>query len=390
MLNPIMSSYGPRQLQIERGDGCYLYDEQGIQYFDGLCGIGVCNLGHNHPSVTGAIQGQALDLLHCSNLYKNSSQDNAAKSLCDFARMDNVFFANSGAEANEAALKLARLWGKKNAIEYGKVIVFERAFHGRTFATLSATGNPKVHEGFDPLLDQFYRAEYNDLDSVKALAHHQDIAAILVEPVQGEGGVHPASTEFLQGLRQLATNNNWLLMLDEVQTGNGRTGKPYAYMHYDITPDVITTAKGLGNGVPVGACMARRKAAELFTPGTHGSTYGGNPLVCSVVSEVVSELSSNHMGELFNETLPILTERVLGLTELQQVSAVRQLGFMIGIELAHAQPKFLEVAAKNGLLANMTGPTTIRLLPPLIMTIDQVNELIDKVALSIAQSAKEE
>jgi len=379
MSDSIMTSYGPRSHQLVSGDGCYLFDEAGKRYFDALCGIGVCNLGHNHPQVTQAICEQASTLLHCSNLYQTRAQSACADALTQWANMQSVFFANSGAEANEAALKLARLWAKKQGVDYGKVIVFDRSFHGRTFATLSATGNKKIHQGFTPLLDQFYRATFNDLDSVKALASHNDIAAIFVEPVQGEAGVYPAQVKFMQGLRELCNKHNWLLMLDEVQTGNGRTGPPFAYMHYGITPDVLTTAKGLGNGVPIGACLANGEAAKLFAPGHHGSTFGGNPLACRAAHAVINTLSSEAQVTAQRRAEQALSDGLAKIGIHPKVAETRQLGMMAGITLRSATPDFLSLLSDEGVLANMTSEFNVRLLPPLISTPTQISDLCDTI-----------
>ncbi|MEC8429566.1 MAG: acetylornithine transaminase, partial [Pseudomonadota bacterium] len=275
----IMNTYGERKLTFTKGEGSYLWDEQGNRYLDALSGIAVCGLGHSHPELAGALAEQASTLLHTSNLYLTEPGLQLAEILCNETGMDAVFFSNSGAEANEAAIKIARKYGNDQGIKNPTIITMNGSFHGRTMATLTATGNPKVKAGFAPLLEGFVHVDYNDIEAVKAAAT-DNVVAILVEPVQGEGGVNIPANDYLNQLRELCDANNWLLMLDEIQTGNCRTGKHFAFQHNGIQPDVITTAKGLGNGLPIGACMARGKAAEILVPGTHGSTYGGNPLVC--------------------------------------------------------------------------------------------------------------
>ncbi|MDH3643513.1 MAG: aspartate aminotransferase family protein, partial [Gammaproteobacteria bacterium] len=307
-MNHIMETYGRLPVAFTRGEGAYLFDTDGKRYLDGLCGLAVTGLGHAHPRVTAAIADQASALLHTSNLYEIPLQARLADRLCELSGMDRVFFGNSGAEANEAAIKIARLYGNKRDVKRPTIIVLDDSFHGRTMATLTATGNRKVHAGFEPLLSGFVRAPYNDVDAVQQIANNnQDVVAVMAEPVLGEGGVIISDDDYLPGLRAICDANDWLLILDEVQTGNGRTGKFFAYQHTDILPDVVTTAKGLGNGVPIGACLARGVAAETLQPGNHGSTFGGNPLACSAAHAVLDGLTEDHLIERAAE----LGERIL-------------------------------------------------------------------------------
>ncbi|MEC8834489.1 MAG: aspartate aminotransferase family protein, partial [Pseudomonadota bacterium] len=294
----IMPTYGRLPVSFERGEGAYLFDSDGNRYLDALAGIAVCGLGHAHPAVTDAIQRQAGTLLHTSNLYEIPLQTQLATRLCEISGMDNVFFANSGAEANEAALKIARRYGNERGIENPQVIAMDGSFHGRTMATLTATGNRKVHAGFEPLLGGFIRAPYNDITAITNIAaNNNGVVAIFVEPVLGEGGVQIPNDDYLPKLREICDDQNWLLILDEVQTGNGRTGRYFAYQHSNILPDVVTTAKGLGNGVPIGVCLARGTAAETLVAGTHGSTFGGNPLSCAAALAVITELTDGGVIE---------------------------------------------------------------------------------------------
>jgi len=284
----LMTTYQPQDVAFERRNGVWLEDTQGKRYFDALTGIAVCGLGHAHPDVTRAVAEQAAKVTHTSNLYRIPQQERLAERLCAISGMEKVFVCNSGAEANEAAIKLARLYGHSRDIDRPAIIVMENSFHGRTMATLTATGNRKVQAGFEPLMSGFVRAPYNDVDAIRQIAdNNQEVVAVLVEPVLGEGGIAIPDDGYLAALREICDANDWLLMLDEVQTGNGRTGTFFAYQHYDLLPDVVTTAKGLGNGVPVGVCLARGMAAEVFAPGNHGSTFGGNPLACAAANAVL-------------------------------------------------------------------------------------------------------
>ncbi|KZY87740.1 acetylornithine aminotransferase, partial [Oleiphilus sp. HI0072] len=328
---PLMSTYGRLPVAFENGDGAWLYDTDGNKYFDTFFGIAVCGLGHSHPAVTKAIKDQAGRLLHCSNLYHTPLQVKLAQTLCQISGMEKVFFSNSGAEANEAAIKLARKYGHDKGIQTPTIIVMDQSFHGRTMATLTATGNRKAQAGFEPLLGGFVRAPFNDVKAVEAIAKsNPNVVAILVEPIQGEGGLSIAEDGYLKSLRQICDENDWLLMLDEVQTGNGRTGNYFAYQGYDVTPDVVTTAKGIANGYPIGACMAKGSAADVLTPGTHGSTFGGNPLGCAAALATINEITSHKLCDRAS----VLGERILKELENELLAAnyvadIRGRGLMI-------------------------------------------------------------
>ena len=288
MTDTLMHNYAPFPVNFEKGEGAVLWDTEGKTYLDALAGIAVCSLGHAHPAVTKAICDQAGKLVHTSNIYGISNQQELADKLTQLSGMDNVFFSNSGAEANEAAIKLARLFGHSKNIDQPAIIVMEGSFHGRTMATLTATGNRKIHAGFEPLVQGFVRAPYNDVEAIKSIAkNNPNVVAVLVEPITGEGGINIPADDYLNQIREICDENNWLMMLDEIQTGMCRTGKWFAFQHNNITPDVMTLAKALGNGVPIGACLAKGEAAKLFQPGNHGSTYGGNPLVTSAALAVI-------------------------------------------------------------------------------------------------------
>lgn len=379
--NSIMNTYGRLPLEFEKGEGVYLYDKQGNAYLDGLSGIGVCALGYAHPAVTEAICKQADKLIHTSNLYHIGVQQQLADKLTAISGMDNCFFSNSGAEANEAAIKIARLYGHNKNITNPTILVFETSFHGRTMATLTASGNRKIQAGFEPLVKGFIRAPFDDIDAVKNIAKtNNDVVAILVEPIQGEGGLNVPSSNFLTQLHDICKEKDWLFMLDEVQTGNGRTGKYFAYQHYDWLPDVVTTAKGLGNGVPIGACLAHGKAANIFNPGNHGSTFGGNPLACAAALATVTTLTDNgyvenaaKMGKYFLEQFNKKLE------PNKSVKAIRGIGLMIGIELIKDCPELVKQAIAKGVLINVTAGKVIRLLPPLIINKEEADKLISIV-----------
>lgn len=379
MNTTIMPTYGRLDMEFVRGQGVWLYNEQEQAYLDALSGIGVCCLGHCHPKVTAAITEQAATLLHTSNLYHIKNQQALADKLCHISGMENVFFANSGAEANEAAIKLARLHGNKQGINNASVLVFEQSFHGRTLATLTASGNRKIQAGFEPLVHGFVRAPLNDIEAVNNIAaNNKNITAVLVEPIQGEGGVNLANEDFLKQLEKLCQEHNWLLMFDEVQTGNGRTGKYFAYQHFGLKPDVVTTAKGLGNGLPIGACITAGKAAHLFQPGNHGSTYGGNPLVCKAALTTINTLADDGhidnaaaMGQFLRDEF----KRRVG--DLPHVVDIRGMGLMIGIELSHDCGELVQQAMDKQLLINVTAGNTIRLLPPLILQKQEAAQLLD-------------
>ena len=373
----LMNNYGNRTLTLVKGKGCRVWDDNDKEYLDVLAGIAVCGLGHCHPAVTDAISEQAQQLLHTSNLYNLPAQQQAADVLVELSGMDKVFFSNSGAEANEAAIKIARKYGNENGVATPTIITLSHSFHGRTMATISATGNAKVKAGFGPLLDGFIEVPYNDIAAIKALSNNPNIVAILVEPIQGEGGVHIPNDDFLPQLRALCDDNHWLLMLDEVQTGNGRTGHYYAFQAYDFLPDVLTTAKGLGNGMPIGACLAKGKAASILQPGNHGSTYGGNPVACAAVSAVLNFLKDNAIcqqaqqrGDYFHQQLQ------KALAGKKSVVDIRHKGLMIGIELDHPCSELVAQAAEHGLLINVTASHVVRLLPPLVITENEIDQAI--------------
>ena len=383
---PLMNTYGRLPIAFERGEGCWLYDTNGNKYFDTFTGIAVCGLGHTNPAVTRAIKDQSGRLVHCSNLYHSPIQSKLAQELCTISGMDNVFFSNSGAEANEAAIKIARLYGHQNDIATPSIIVMDNAFHGRTMATLTATGNRKVQAGFEPLVSGFIRVPFNDIQAIENVAKsNPNVVAIMLEPIQGEGGLSIAEEQYMKSLREICDTRNWLLMLDEVQTGNGRTGTYFAYEGYGIHPDVVTTAKGLGNGYPIGACLAKGAAAEVFTPGTHGSTFGGNPLGCAAALAVINQIKQENLTgraiELGDKILNILTEN-LGNTNY--VSSIRGKGLMIGIEMKAPCPELLPLAKAAGILLNITSEKVIRLLPALTMT----DEEADFLAHSIVKIVK--
>lgn len=383
----LMPTYARQAVAFAQGVGAWLTDTEGKRYLDATAGIAVCNLGHAHPAVTRAIQQQAARLLHTSNIYRIPLQEEAADALCAVSGMEKVFFCNSGAEANEAAIKIARLHGHKRGIELPTIIVMEGAFHGRTLATLTATGSRKVQAGFEPLVSGFVRAPYNDLDAVRQIAkHNQDVVAVLVEPVQGEGGVIVPADDYLAGLRAICDAHGWLLMLDEIQTGNGRLGTYFAYQQTTILPDVVTTAKGLGNGVPVGACLARGIAADVFAPGNHGSTFGGNPLACAAVVAVIKALQND--GTIAR--VPALSARIISglrhaLEGASGVVAVRGRGLMIGVELDRACGSLVARAREAGLLINVTAEKVIRLLPPLVFTDADADLLVAKLSALVRE-----
>ncbi len=376
-----MNTYGPRSLSLTHGEGCELWNHQGKRYLDALSGIAVCGLGHCHPAVTDALQQQAATLVHASNLYHLPVQQQAAEDLCRVSGMERVFFANSGAEANEAAIKIARKYGNSKGIEQPTIITLSGSFHGRTLATLSATGNPKVQAGFAPLVTGFTQVPFNNLAAIEALSERENIVAVLVEPVQGEGGIQIPDADYLPKLRDICTANGWLLMLDEIQTGNGRSGHHFAYQAYDLRPDVLTTAKGLANGVPAGACLTQGHSNTVLQPGNHGSTYGGNPMACAAISAVINTLEAQALpqraaalGSYFKEGL------TQALSNKHRVKDIRQLGLLIGIALDYPCAELVQKAADKGLLINVTAGNVIRLLPPLIMTEAQADQVITIIA----------
>ncbi len=381
MTDHIMATYARLPVTFTEGKGAWLTDDKGDRYLDALSGIAVCGLGHSHPAVTEALCLQAGKLLHTSNLYSIGLQEKLADKLASLSGMDKLFFCNSGAEANEAAIKIARLHGHNRGFDSPKIIVMENSFHGRTLSTLSATGNPKVQEGFSPLVEGFIHVPYNNIEAIKEAAQkHSDIVAILVEPVQGESGVRVPEANYLNQLREICDQQQWFLMLDEVQTGIGRTGELFAYQHNKITPDVCTLAKGLGNGVPIGACMAKGIASTVLTAGTHGSTFGGNPLVCSTALAVIETMESESLPQRASELGNKITEAFRStLSGNSHIVSIRNKGLMIGIELDSPCTELVLKAIENKLLINVAAGNTIRLLPPLIMNDEEATLMVKKV-----------
>ncbi len=393
MSDKLMDTYAPLPVSFERGDGVWLWDTDGNRYLDAVSGVAVCNLGHAHPAVTKALCDQAGKLLHTSNLYHIPLQEALAEELTRLAGMDKAFFCNSGAEANEAAIKLARLYGHQKGIKAPSIVVTDGSFHGRTLATLSATGNRRIQAGFEPLVRGFVRVEYNDLEAIRNVARNEpEVVAVLVEPVQGEGGVRIPDEGYLAGLREICDEQGWLLMLDEVQTGMGRTGRMFAFQHTDVVPDVMTLAKGLGNGVPIGACLARGTAAGVFQPGNHATTFGGNPLVCRAALAVIQVMEEESVparaAGIAEWLLNGFRER---LGELPSVQAIRGKGMMLGIELDRPCGELVAKAlAEERLLINVTADSVIRLLPPLILNEAEAAELLDRVCRLVETFAAEE
>jgi len=383
-MSKMMDTYARQPVTFEKGEGVWLWAKDGKKYLDALSGVAVNGLGHTHPKLIKAINEQISRLIHVSNVYHIAEQEKLAEKLTSIAHMDNVFFCNSGCEANEAAIKLARLYGHQNGIDTPEIIVMEKAFHGRTMATLSATGNRKTQAGFEPLVGGFIRVAFDDLEAIQQIASRKNnVVAILVEPIQGEGGINIPSNiqNYLKGLREICDQHHWLLMLDEVQSGIGRTGKWFAHQHTAIQPDVMTLAKGLGSGVPIGACLARGKASQVFTPGKHGSTFGGNPLATAagyatlnIIEEDKLCSHASKMGALINEEFTKL------LKDCPQVKVIRNLGLMIGIELDQPCGDLTKLALDEGLLINVTADKVIRLLPPLVINEAEAKELVERLS----------
>ena len=381
-MSHLMNTYARQPVTFTHGAGVWLWDTDGKRYLDGLSGIAVNTLGHAHPRFTAALNTQIGKLIHCSNVYQVQEQEMLADKLCALSDMQEVFLCNSGCEANEAAIKLARLYGHHQGIENPSVIVMEKAFHGRTLATLSATGNRKVQAGFEPLVGGFVRVPYDDLEAVRHVAqHNREVVAVLVEPIQGEGGVRTLDIHYLQQLRKLCDEQNWLLMLDEVQCGMGRTGKWFAFQHSAIVPDVMTLAKGLGSGVPIGAWLAAGKAAGTFKPGNHGSTFGGNPLASTAGLTTLNILEQDNllahaeqMGLFIRDGIASALQGVAGIKE------IRGQGLIIGIELDKPCGDLVKLALAKGLLINVTADSVIRLLPPLILSQAEAQHLIDTLS----------
>lgn len=381
-MQAIMNTYGRLPVTFVKGLGSWLTDTDGRRYLDALSGIAVCGLGHAHPAVTDAICKQAGELIHTSNLYSIERQQQLAEALVKVSGMQNVFFSNSGTEANEAAIKLARKYGHDKGIHEPIILVMSKAFHGRTLGALAATANAKVQAGFGPLLNGFIRVPFMDMHTMEAIVEaNPNVVAVLLEPIQGEGGLATASREYLQAVRAFCTAKNILMMLDEVQTGNGRTGSYFCYQNFDILPDVVTTAKGLGNGVPIGACLSQGLAAQVFQPGNHGSTYGGNPLACAaalaVVQTIVNENLCQHAKQMGDYLRAGFQER---LKSTGILSEIRGQGLMIGLVLKQDCPDLMRTALEQGLLLNVTSGNVIRLLPPLNITQQEADQILEKVS----------
>lgn len=389
MTSHLMQAYARQPVSFVRGRGARLWDERGVEYLDAIAGIAVTGLGHAHPEIAAVVAEQAGMLLHTSNVFRIDWQERLGERLCALAGMQRAFFCNSGAEANEAALKLARLHGHRKRVAQPQILVMENGFHGRTIATLSATGNSAKQRGFEPLLPGFLRVPYNDIEAVRRVAERSaDIVAVLIEPVQGEGGIRVADAGYLRELRALCDRHGWLLMLDEIQTGLGRTGAWFGHRHAGIAPDIVTLAKALGNGFPIGACLARGQAAELFSPGQHGSTFGGNPLACRVACTVLDIMARDDMPA----RAAVLGDRLLtGLRQVldghPDVVAVRGLGLMAGIELNRDCRALVGRAlAEQRLLVTVTRDTTVRLLPPLICDEAQIDDIVARLAALLKPS----
>lgn len=386
MTDTLMPTYARQPVAFVRGEGVWLYDTEGRRYLDTTAGIAVCGLGHAHPGVAAALADQAHTLVHTSNLFRVPLQEQLAARLCALSGMKRAFFGNSGAEANEGAIKLARLYGNQRGIDIPTIVVMENSFHGRTLATLTATGNLKIQQGFGPLVQGFVRAPYGDVAAVERLAEqHPNIVAVLVEPIQGESGVRTAPNGFgyLKELRDLCDRHDWLLMVDEIQTGNGRTGTYFAYQHAGITPDVVSTAKGLGNGFPIGATLVAGKATELFQPGMHGTTYGGTPLGCRVALATIDGLCDGVI-----ENAAVMGARIkagfeaslgdLGVT-------VEGAGLMLGVVLPRPCTELVARAREAGVLLIVSAEHRIRLLPPLILTADESDELVARISALVRE-----
>jgi acetylornithine aminotransferase len=384
-MSHLMNTYARLPVTFSHGEGSRITDINGKTYLDALSGIAVNTLGHNHPALVSAISAQAGRMLHVSNLYGIREQEQLADRLCALSGMTDAFFCNSGCEANEAAIKLARFYGHQKGVDNPAIIVMEKAFHGRTLATLSATGNRKAQAGFEPLVSGFVRVPYNDLEAIRAVAkHNQNVVAVMLEMVQGEGGINIASVEFQRGLRQLCDEQGWLLMCDEVQCGVGRTGKWFGFQQAGILPDVMTLAKGLGSGVPIGACLTSGKAAGLFKPGNHGSTFGGNPLACTAALTTLATIEKDGLMARAENTGAAIREGLAeALSDVSGVVEIRGLGLMIGIELDRPCGELVGKGLEAGLLINVTADKVVRLLPSLVFTDAEAKELVERLSALI-------
>jgi len=381
-MSHVMNTYARQPVAFVRGEGVWLWDDTGRKYLDALAGIAVSTLGHAHPKLVRALADQAARVLHTSNLFRIPVQEAAADRIAEITGLEEVFFCNSGCEANEAAIKIARKYGHDRGVQEPTIVVMENSFHGRTLATLSATGSRKVQAGFEPLVSGFVRAPYNDLGAVQRIAEiNRNVVAVLVEPIQGEGGINVSSMEYLRGLRELCDRHEWLLMLDEVQCGLGRTGKWFVYQHAGIVPDVVPLAKGLGSGVPVGACVAGGRGAGVLKPGNHGSTFGGNPLACTAVVTTIDAMreegllqNAARVGLVIREALATAFAGVPGVVE------IRGMGMMIGVQLDRPCGELVRAALDAGLVINVTADSVVRMLPPLVMSEAEGREAIARLA----------
>ena len=379
-MSHVMNTYARLPVAFVRGQGVWLWDEAGRKYLDGLAGIAVNTLGYAHPRMVAALSQQAASgIIHTSNLFRIPAQEAAADRVAEITGLDEVFFCNSGCEANEAAIKVARLYGHKRGIERPEIIVFENAFHGRTLATLSATGSRKVQAGFEPLVSGFVRVPLDDLEAVRSIAaHNRNVVAVMIEPIQGEGGINVSRMEYLRGLKEICERNDWLFISDEVQCGVGRTGRWFVYQHAGIAPDVVPLAKGLGGGVAVGACVTGNRAAGVFTPGKHGSTFGGNPLACTAVVTTIDTMKEENLLENAASVGRVIRDRVAqGLSGVTGFVEVRGMGLMIGIALDRPCGDIVAMALERGLVLNVTADSVIRLLPPLVMSEAEGRQLAD-------------
>jgi len=379
-MNYLMKNYKPLDISFDNGKGCYLYTKNGTEYLDAISGIGVCAIGHSHNEITKTISNQAKKLLHISNLFNIKNQEILASKLCNISSMNSAFFCNSGSEANEAAIKLARLHANNKKLKNSKIIVFDKAWHGRTIATLSATGSTSAQKGFKPLLNGFVKCNFNDITSVKKAIKKYSVSALMIETIQGEGGIRVASNQFLKEIRDITKKNDILLIIDEVQTGMGRTGKWFSYQHSKIKPDIVTCAKGLGNGVPIGACLGNVKTGKLFTPGAHGSTFGGNPLVCAVSSKVIDIITKKNLCKHSEIIGNYIVSKIKENTKsLNIVKEIRGKGLMIGIELNKKNINIVEACLEKKLILNLTSENVVRLLPPLITKKREADLIVKKL-----------
>ena len=383
MTNSVMPTYGRLDIAFTKGKGAWLTDTEGKQYLDALSGIAVCNLGHAHPAITKAITEQAATLIHTSNIYHIPLQDQLADKLTGLSGMEQVFFCNSGAEANEAAIKIARKYGHSKGVDKPVIIVMDGSFHGRTMATLSATGNSKVHAGFEPLVPGFVRVPFNDIDALRmAISHWPEAVAVMLEPVQGEGGIKIPDPDYLAEVRELCTQRKLLMMLDEVQTGIGRTGEWFAFQHSEgLLPDVMMLAKGLGNGMPIGACLVAGDAVGILEAGNHGSTFGGNPLACKVALTVLNTIENDKLMQNVKTLNAIMVQGFeQALSGYSEVKVIRAAGFMFGIELIKPCGALVQQALEQGLLINVTAGNVVRLLPPLMINADEAKQIVDQTS----------